>query len=74
LPITTIYILGFNLPEIETACIKVERNYKNHLAKKIINRKCDFVERLTHDCFIVQVNRITERYQTSLDKILSIFE
>ena len=74
LPITTIYILGFNLPEIETACIKVERNYKDLIARKIINRKCDFVERLTHDCFIVQVNRITERYQTSLDKILSIFE
>jgi len=74
LPITTIYILGFNLPEIETACIKVDRNYKDLIAKKIINRKCDFVERLTHDCFIVQVNRITERYQTSLDKILSIFE
>jgi hypothetical protein len=74
LPITTIYILGFNLPEIETACIKVERNYKDLIARKIINRKCDFVERLTHDCFIVQVNRITEGYQTSLDKILSIFE
>jgi hypothetical protein len=47
LPITTIYILGFNLPEIETACIKVERNYKDLIARKIINRKCDFVERLT---------------------------
>jgi hypothetical protein len=52
----------------------VERNYKDFIARKIINRKCDFVKRLTHDCFIVQVNRITEGYQTSLDKILSIFE
>ena len=74
LPITTIYILGFNLPEIETACIKVERNYKDLIAKKIIHIKSDFVEKLTHDSFIVQVNRITERYQTSLDKLLSIFE
>lgn len=52
----------------------MERNYKDFIARKIINRKCDFVKRLTHDCFIVQVNRITEGYQTSLDKILSIFE
>ena len=74
LPITPIYILGFNLPEIETACIKVERNYKDLIAKKIIHIKSDFVEKLTHDSFIVQVNRITERYQTSLDKLLSIFE
>ena len=27
LPITTIYILGFKLPEIVSPCIKIERNY-----------------------------------------------
>ena len=74
LPITTIYILGFNLPEIETPCIKVERNYKDLVNKKIINKKSDFVEKLTHDSFIVQVERITDRYQTRLDKLLSLFE
>jgi hypothetical protein len=74
LPITTIYILGFKLPEIESACIKVERNYKDLVDKKIIDKKSDFVEKLTHDSFIVQVDRITNRYQTSLDKLLSVFE
>lgn len=74
LPLTTIYILGFILPEIETACIKVERNYKDLINKKIIDKKSDFVEKLTHDSFIVQVDRITNRYQTSLDKLLSVFE
>ncbi len=74
LPITTIYILGFTLPEIETACIKVERNYRDLINQGIINRKSDFVEKLTHDSFIVQVNRITDRYQTRLDKLLSVFE
>ncbi len=29
---------------------------------------------MTHDSFIVQVDRITDRYQTSLDKLLSVFE
>jgi len=29
LPITTIYILGFKLPEINLPCSKVERNYKD---------------------------------------------
>ena len=74
LPITTIYILGFNLLEIETACLKIERNYKDLLNSKIISQKSDFVEKLTHDSFIVQVQRITNRYQTSLDKLLSVFE
>lgn len=74
LPITTIYILGFTLPEIETPCIKIERNYKDLIEKKIINIKSDFVEKLTHDSYIVQVERITDRYQTRLDKLLSVFE
>jgi hypothetical protein len=74
LPITTIYILGFKLPEIDTPCLKVERNYKDLVLNKQITTKSDFVEKLTHDSFIVQVNRITDRYQTRLDKLLSIFE
>ena len=74
LPITTIYILGFSLPEIKEACIKVERNYRDLVSKKIIDTRSDFVEKLTHDSYIVQVGRITNRYQTRLDKLLSVFE
>ena len=74
LPITTIYILGFKLPEIETPCIKIERNYKDLINKKIIDKKSDFVEKLTHDSFIVQVDRITNNYSTKLEKLLSLFE
>ncbi len=74
LPITTIYILGFKLSEIETPCLKVERNYIDHINKTTLATKSDFVEKLTHDSYIVQVERITNRYQTKLDKLLSIFE
>jgi hypothetical protein len=74
LPITTIYVLGFNLPEIDSACIKVEREYKDLVNGGIISAKSPFVEKLTHDSYVVQVGRITERYQTPLDKLLSIFE
>ena len=58
LPITTIYILGFKLPEIETACLKVERNYMDLIEQKIVHQKSEFVEKLTHDCYIVQVERL----------------
>ncbi len=74
LPITTIYILGFKLPEILTSCIKVERNYKDLINKTTLDVKCDFVEKLTHDSYVVQVERITDRYSTRLDKLLSVFE
>jgi hypothetical protein len=74
LPITTIYFLGTNLPEIETPCIRVERNYLDLINKKVLEKKSWFVERLTHDSFVVQMQRITGRYQTRLDKLLSVFE
>ncbi len=74
LPITTIYILGFTLPEIISPCIKVARSYTDLINKTTIDTKSDFVEKLTHDCFVVQVERITARYQTRLDKLLSVFE
>ena len=74
LPITTIYILGFKLPEIDTPCLKVERNYRDLIYQKEISTKSDFVEKLSHDCYVVQINRITGRYQTRLDKLLSVFE
>jgi hypothetical protein len=74
LPITTIYILGFKLPEILTPCIKVERNYRDLINKITLETKSDFVEKLTHDSYVVQVERITDRYSTKLDKLLSVFE
>jgi hypothetical protein len=74
LPITTIYILGFKLPEITTYCLKVERKYKDLINKTKLETKSDFVEKLTHDSFIVQVDRITGSYKTRLDKLLSVFE
>ncbi len=74
LPITTIYILGFNLTDLENTCIRIERQYKDLISGSVIEKKSMFVEKLTHDSFIVQVERITGRYQTSLDKLLSVFE
>ena len=43
LPITTIYILGFKLPEIVAPCLKVERNYKDLVNNTIVATKSDFI-------------------------------
>ena len=74
LPITTIYVLGFKLPEIPTACVKVGREYQDLVNNVPLTARSPFIERLTHDSYVVQVGRITGRYQTRLDKLLSIFE
>lgn len=74
LPIITIYLLGFTLPEIETSAIRVQRNYIDLITHQIIDKKSEFIEKLTHDCFVVQLPRIQTKYQTRLDKLLSIFE
>jgi hypothetical protein len=74
LPITTIYILGFKLPEIMSPCLKVERNYRDLVNNINVEIKSDFIEKLTHDSYIVQVERITDKYQTKLDKLLSLFQ
>ncbi|MBI4646488.1 MAG: hypothetical protein HY738_07815 [Bacteroidia bacterium] len=74
LPIITIYLLGFPLPEIESAAIKVNRQYFDLITRQLINRKSDFIERLTHDCYVVQMSKIEGRLKTRLEQLLSIFE
>jgi len=74
LPITTIYILGFKLPEIESACFHVERQYKDLIDNKILDKRNRFIESLTHDSYVVQTKKIGQRYQSKLDKLLSVFE
>jgi hypothetical protein len=75
LPITTIYILGNNLPGIDCPCIKVGRTYIDMRDKQPIEAESEFIEHLTHDSYVIQAGRITDvRYTTNLDKILSIFE
>ena len=74
LPIVTIYLLGFNLPEVETAVVKINRQYIDCIDRKILTGKNDFIEKLTHDCFVVQILRIEGRIQNKLDKLLNFFE
>jgi hypothetical protein len=75
LPITTIYILGNNLPEIECPCIKTGCVCTDMRDQTPIKAKSEFIEQLTHDCYIIQAGRITDvRYNTSLDRLLGVFE
>lgn len=74
LPIVTIYLLGFILPEFETSAVRVQRQYLDMIASQIMGVKSDFIEKLSHDCFVVQLPRIKPKFYTRLDKLLSVFE
>ncbi|GHT73772.1 hypothetical protein FACS189456_4580 [Bacteroidia bacterium] len=73
LPITSIYVLGFNLPEIDSACIRIGREYTDMITQQTIAERSRFIECLTHDSYVVQTRRISQRYQTRLDKLMSVF-
>ncbi|MBI5218501.1 MAG: hypothetical protein HY958_06175, partial [Bacteroidia bacterium] len=74
LPIITIYLLGFKLQEIETPAVKVNCQYFDLISKQIIPQKSDFIEKLTHDCYVVQISRIKGKLQNRLEQMLSVFE
>jgi hypothetical protein len=74
IPIISIYVLGFSLPGIETACLRIGRSYYDLIEEKELSAVSDFAERLTHDCYIVQVPCIQPRLKTPLDRLLSVFE
>jgi hypothetical protein len=75
LPITTIYILGCDLAGVTSPCVKVERTYVDMIDKKPIEVKAPFIEKLTHDSYVIQAGRITDkRYSTKLEMLLSLFE
>jgi hypothetical protein len=73
LPIVTIYLLGFSLDNIENAAIKVCRDYTDAITQERIEVKEEFIELLTHDAYIIQLNRLTGQARTQLERMLQVF-
>ena len=74
LPIITIYLLGFKLPETDAIVIRVSRTYHDMITDKDLDVKSEFIECLTHDSYIVQIPRIEGKTHTRLEQLLSVFE
>ncbi|MDR3272919.1 MAG: hypothetical protein LBT29_05525 [Flavobacteriaceae bacterium] len=75
LPIITIYILGFNLSRMDSPCVKVNRTYVDMLNHQTIDVKTPFLEKLTHDTYVIQTKKISlPHYRTKLEQLLGIFE
>jgi hypothetical protein len=75
LPIITIYILGFNLPDITSPCFKIGREYVDLFTGEPTAERSHFMERLTHDSYVVQAARIpAHRGRNPLNELLDLFE
>ncbi len=74
LPLLTIYFLGRRLPKTGATVLKVARRYLDAVTGEELPQREDFVEALTHDCYVVQVPLLTDERRNDLEKLLSIFD
>ena len=74
LPLLTIYFLGRRLPKTEATVLKVARRYLDAVTGEELPQKEDFVEALTHDCYVVQVPRLSDDRRNDLERLLCIFD
>ena len=76
-PILSIYFLGKKLEGIKERVIHVKRDYIDGLSKKKISNKSEFIESLTHDSFIIQLEsdeKVKHPRQGDLETLLYIFD
>jgi hypothetical protein len=74
LPIITVYFLGFYISETLPCVIKVDRKYIDLLCGKEIEERNDFIERLSHDSYVIQVPGLKLQMRNRLEYVLSIFK
>ncbi|MEK7257293.1 MAG: hypothetical protein AAB316_21240 [Bacteroidota bacterium] len=72
LPLLVIYFLGFKL-DVQHSVLKVNRVYHDAVSGAIIEKKDGFIEKLTHNCIVVQIPCLPPKAQNKLEKVLSVF-
>jgi len=74
LPIVTIYFLGEGLEYVDVPVLKINRNYLDVATGDEVQITDPFVEALTHDSIVVQINRLRNRRRTELEQLLEVFD
>ncbi len=73
-PLRAIYILGECLPRTEATVLRVSREYLDGVTGRRLAEREEFVEALSHDCWVVQVPLLASRRRTDLERLLSVFD
>jgi hypothetical protein len=74
LPIVTIYFLGEGLDRTPAPVVRVDRLYHDAATGEVIPIPEPFIEALTHDCIVVQIDRLRGRRRTDLERLLMVFD
>ncbi|BDU76055.1 hypothetical protein [Mesoterricola sediminis] len=74
LPLVTIYFLGEGLERVDVPVLKVNRHYLDVATGDEVRVTDPFVEALTHDAIVVQINRLKNRRRTELERLLEVFD
>ncbi len=73
LEIVSIYILGFNLEGVEVPVLKVSRTYTDAITNEVIVANNEFITKLTHESYTIQVRRLRHEQRNKLEEVLEIF-
>ncbi len=73
-PLRAIYILGECLPRTAATVLRVAREYVDGVNGERLSEREEFVEALSHDCWVVQVPLLASRRRTDLERLLSVFD
>jgi len=74
LPIITVYFLGHELNLFKRPVIQVLRQCRDGITKELLTGRDDFIENLTHDCYIIQIPYLHQKRRTELETLLSVFD
>jgi hypothetical protein len=73
LEIVSIYILGFNLDGVEVPVLKVSRTYTDAITNEVVSANNDFITKLTHESYTIQVRRLKHDQRNKLEEVLEVF-
>jgi hypothetical protein len=74
LPILPIYFLGHSLEHCDATVLKINREYIDMVTGNKIATDEEFIESLTHNCFVIQIAKLKQRRRNDLEALLSIFD
>jgi hypothetical protein len=73
LPIISIYILGYNVEDIPVLATKVNRHIIDMSSQEELHIESDFINLLTHTCYILQVRRLPAQRLSRIERFMTLF-
>ena len=74
LPMVTVCFLDEGPEQTDAPVVRVNRDDMETASVETIRIAEPFVEALTHDCILVQINRLRDRRRTELERLLMVFD